>query len=168
MNPIIYIMGVAGSGKTTIGKALSFKTGFPFFDGDDFHPPSNKEKMKAGHPLTDDDRQQWLQRLNTLAVEHSGLKGAVIACSALKEKYRVILSSGVQQNIWIFLQGDYELIFERMKKRDHFMPVQLLHSQFDTLEIPQSAFTIDIKNDPDKIVEMIIAYMSEQQFISAV
>ena len=168
MNPIIYIMGVAGSGKTTIGKVLSFKTGIPFFDGDDFHPPSNKEKMKAGHSLTDDDRQQWLQRLNTLAVEHSGLKGAVIACSALKEKYRVILSSGVQQNIWIFLQGDYELILERMKKRDHFMPVQLLHSQFDTLEIPQSAFIIDIKNDPDKIVEMIIAYMSEQQFISAV
>ena len=167
MNPIIYIMGVAGSGKTTIGKGLSSKTGIPFFDGDDFHPPSNKEKMKAGHPLTDDDRQEWLQRLNTLAVEHSGLKGAVIACSALKEKYRVILSSRVQQNIWIFLQGDYELIFERMKKRDHFMPVQLLHSQFDTLEIPQSAFTIDIKNDPDKIVEMIIAYMSEQQFISA-
>ncbi|MGI8582046.1 MAG: gluconokinase [Chitinophagaceae bacterium] len=168
MNPIIYIMGVAGSGKTTIGKALSFKTGIPFFDGDDFHPPSNKEKMKAGHPLTDDDRQHWLQRLHTLAVEHSGLKGAVIACSALKEKYRVILSSGVQQNIWIFLQGDFELIFERMKKRDHFMPVQLLHSQFDTLEIPQSAFTIDIKNDPDKIVELIIAYMSEQQFISAI
>ncbi len=61
MNPIIYIMGVAGSGKTTIGKALSFKTGIPFFDGDDFHPPSNKEKMKACHPLTYDDRQQWVQ-----------------------------------------------------------------------------------------------------------
>ncbi len=168
MNAIIYIMGVSGSGKTTIGKLLSFKTGIPFFDGDDFHPTSNKEKMKSGHPLTDDDRQQWLQRLNTLAVEHSGLKGAVIACSALKEKYRSILSFGVQQKTWIFLQGSYEVIYDRTKERDHFMPVQLLHSQFDTLEIPESAFTIDIKNDPDKIVEMIIAYMSEQQFISAV
>ena len=91
-------MGVSGSGKTTIGKMLSGRTGIPFFDGDDFHPPSNKEKMKSGHPLNDEDRQVWLQKLNLLAVAQSNGNGAIIACSALKEKYRVLLSSGVPQN----------------------------------------------------------------------
>ena len=154
-------MGVSGSGKTTIGMALSSKTGIPFFDGDDFHSLNNKEKMKAGTPLNDDDRAQWLQTLNELAKEQTGVKGAVIACSALKEKYRAQLSSGVPKTNWIFLQGDYELIFERIKNRAHFMPAQLLQSQFDTLEIPQSALTIDIKNDPDKIVERIIAHVHD-------
>jgi len=161
MKPIIYIMGVSGSGKTTIGMALSSKTGIPFFDGDDFHSLNNKEKMKAGTPLNDDDRAQWLQTLNELAKEQTGVKGAVIACSALKEKYRAQLSSGVPKTNWIFLQGDYELIFERIKNRAHFMPAQLLQSQFDTLEIPQSALTIDIKNDTDKIIERIIAHVHD-------
>ncbi len=159
-------MGVAGSGKTTIGKALSLKTGIPFFDGDDFHPPSNKEKMKSGHPLDDDDRQQWLEQLNTLAIEQQKSKGAIIACSALKEKYRSILSLGVQQTTWIFLQGSYEVIYERMKERDHFMPVQLLHSQFDTLEIPVAAFTVDINNDRDYIVQLIVQHLHDQQALT--
>ena len=164
MSHIIYIMGVAGSGKTTIGKLLSLKTGLPFFDGDDFHPMENKEKMKAGHPLTDDDRQQWLQQLNALAIDKSKLKGAIIACSALKEKYRAILGTDIKGPVWVFLQGNYETIHERMKKRkDHFMPARLLQSQFDNLEIPASAFTADIKNDPDKIVELIMQYLNEQK-----
>ncbi|MFN2456845.1 MAG: gluconokinase [Chitinophagaceae bacterium] len=163
MNAVIFIMGVACSGKTTIGKLLSLRTGIPFFDGDGFHPLSNKEKMKAGIPLNDEDRQQWLHQLNTLAVEQSKLKGAIIACSALKEKYRNTLASGVRQPTWIFLQGDYELIYDRMNKRTHFMPVQLLRSQFDILEIPASACTVDIKNDPGKIVEMIVQYLNNQQ-----
>ena len=159
MGPVIYIMGVAGSGKTTIGRLLSQSAGFPFFDADDYHSAENKEKMKAGQPLNDDDRQQWLQQLNVLAIEQSKLKGAIIACSALKEKYRDLLAQDIPQTIWIFLQGDYELIHERIKNRDHFMPVELLQSQFRDLEAPTSAITIEIKDDPDKIVKTIMSYL---------
>ena len=158
-NPVIYVTGVSGSGKTTIGKLLSLKTALPFFDADDFHPAANKEKMKAGHALTDDDRAQWLQRLNSLAVEQSKLEGAVIACSALKEKYRTVLAKGIAKPVWIFLNGEYDLIRQRMKQRDHYMPVALLRSQFEDLEVPSSAFTVDIKNDPRKIVDLILEYL---------
>ncbi len=156
-------MGVAGSGKTTIGKLLSLKTGIPFFDGDDFHPANNKEKMKAGHPLNDSDRKLWINQLNTLAIEQSNLKGAIIACSALKEKYRIALSHSISQPFWIFLQGTYNIIYERMKRRDHFMPIKLLQSQFADLETPASAFAIDIKNDPGKIVESIMQYLNDRK-----
>ena len=156
-------MGVSGSGKTTIAKLLSKKTGLPFFDGDDFHPSDNTEKMKAGHPLTDEDRQQWLHTINALAGEQSKLKGAIIACSALKKKYRIILSQDILKPTWIFLQGTYDLIHKRMEKRDHFMPVQLLRYQFEDLEIPTAAVTVDIKNEPDKIVEMIVQYLNDRK-----
>lgn len=159
MNPVIYIMGVAGSGKTTIGKLLSGKTGLPFLDADDYHPLENKEKMKAGNPLNDEDRQEWLRKINSLAIIHSKLKGAIIACSALKEKYRAILADGVNNTVWVFLQGHYDIIHERMRRREHFMPVQLLQSQFADLEVPASALTMDIKNDPGEIVEMIVDHL---------
>ena len=162
MGPVIYIMGVSGSGKTTIGKLLSLKTGFPFFDGDDFHPLENKEKMKAGIPLNDEDREQWLHKLNDLAIAQSTLNGAVLACSGLKEKYRIVLTQNVKQPIWIFLQGAYKLIYERMEKREHYMPVGLLQSQFNDLETPVSAFTIDIKNNPEEIVEEIMQYLNSR------
>ena len=159
MKPVIYIMGVAGSGKTTIGKLLAAKTGIPFFDGDDFHPPQNKEKMKAGTPLDDEDRQQWLHQLHILAVEHSKLNGAIVACSALKQKYRDILADNISKTVWVFLQGNYDLIYDRMKQREHFMPARLLGSQFADLEIPNAALTIDIQNDPTDIVETIVEYL---------
>ena len=151
-------MGVSGSGKTTIGKKLSAKTGLPFFDGDDFHPPSNKEKMTQGIPLTDEDRKDWLVKMNQAAKNQAKLTGAVIACSALKEKYRAILSSGITIPLyWVLLQGSFELIKKRMEERkDHFMPAGLLSSQFDALQIPANCITIDISNSPDEIVEMII------------
>src|SRR6266700_2782944 len=102
---IIYIMGVSGSGKTTIGKKLSERTNIPFFDADDFHSLANKKKMKAGDPLTDDDRAVWLTRINALAKEQMKKKGAIIACSALKEKYRIVLSGGIIIPVfWIFLR----------------------------------------------------------------
>ena len=164
INFIIYIMGVSGSGKTTIGKLLSQKTTIPFFDGDDFHPPANKEKMKSGKPLNDDDRKEWLREINKMATEQAKLKGAVIACSALKEKYRGILSNGIADPIWIFLQGSYDEVYERMKKRnDHYMPVQLLSSQFENLEIPANVFSIDIKNEPEAIVAKIYQYLAERE-----
>ncbi len=164
MSDIIYIMGVAGSGKTTIGKLLSFQTGFSFFDADDLHPAGNKQKMKTGNSLDDNDRQTWLHKLNVLAIVQSKLKGAIIACSALKKKYRDVLAKGISNPEWIFLEGSYEIIYERMQKRkDHFMPPALLRSQFENLEIPADALMINIKNEPAKIVEMIMQNLSEKK-----
>ena len=159
---VIYIMGVAGSGKTTTGIKLSEATAIPFFDADDFHPPANKEKMKAGKPLNDEDRKGWLSTINELAKENSQKSGAIIACSALKEKYRNQLSAGIKSTVhWIILQGSFSLIQQRMKARkDHFMPAGLLQSQFDTLETPEYAVVIDINNDPDEIVADIIKKLS--------
>jgi carbohydrate kinase (thermoresistant glucokinase family) len=153
---IIYIMGVSGSGKTTIGKLLSQKTGIPFFDADDFHPIANKEKMRSGHALNDGDREEWLQKIQQLAVQQSQLNGAIVACSALKEKYRTVLNAGMEQPLWIFLQGSYETVFERVNNRKgHYMPASLLRSQFDNLEIPKDALTINIEKGPEEIVELI-------------
>lgn len=158
---IIYIMGVSGSGKTTIGKLLSQKIAIPFFDGDDFHSLANKEKMKNRQPLTDDDRKEWLGELNKLAKEQIKLKGAIIACSALKEKYRNVLAEGLSETKWIFLQGSYEEIHKRLEKRTgHYMPAQLLGSQFETLEVPVDALSVNIENSPEKIVWIIEQYLS--------
>ena len=160
LNPVIYIMGVSGSGKTTIGKLVAASTGLPFFDADDFHPEPNKQKMKAGEALTDADRQPWLLCLQQLAIVQSDLKGAVIACSALKENYRNILTNGVPQPVWVFLQGSYNLIYKRMEKRSgHFMPAHLLQSQFDSLEIPENALTISIEEKPEVISAQIKQYL---------
>src|SRR5882724_4089288 len=156
---IIYIMGVSGSGKTTSGKLLSEKISIPFFDADEFHSTANKEKMKTGKPLTDEDRSGWLITLNQLAREQQEKQGAIIACSALKEKYRKILSAGIAAPvIWVFLQGNYELILERMKTRTgHFMPPEMLSSQFETLETPSKAITVDVAGSPEKIVATVIS-----------
>jgi carbohydrate kinase (thermoresistant glucokinase family) len=155
---IFFIMGVSGSGKTTIGELLSERTGIPFFDADDYHPESNKKKMQEGHPLTDEDRQGWLIRLNELAIEQAKNKGAIIACSALKERYREILSTNVTVPVyWVLLQGSFELIKERIEKRKgHYMPASLLRSQFDILEAPANAIVEDIANDPGFIVDDIL------------
>jgi gluconokinase len=154
---IIYIMGVSGSGKTTVGKKLSGELGFPFFDADDFHSEANKDKMKTGLPLNDDDRAEWLITINEHARRQKN--GAVIACSALKEKYRKILSEGITLPLyWIFLKGSYELIRKRMEARkDHYMPPALLTSQFEALEIPQQSIAVDISKNANKIVEEIIS-----------
>ena len=158
-------MGVAGSGKTTIGQLLHQKTGVPFFDADDFHPLVNKEKMKAGHALNDEDRAVWLQQLNQLAQQQLHLEGAIIACSALKENYRSVLGIGIAAPVWIFLQGSYDTILERMKNRSgHFMPASLLQSQFDSLEIPSDALSISIAQEPAVIVEIIYDYLSSDVF----
>jgi gluconokinase len=157
-------MGVSGSGKSTIGKKLSVKIGFPFFDGDDFHPAVNKEKMKAGIPLSDMDRAAWLIRMNELAKEQMKKEGAVIACSGLKERHRSILSGGINiPFFWVFLQGDFQLIQKRMEARTgHFMPATLLTSQFETLEIPENCIAIDISKTPDEIVETIISEIEKK------
>lgn len=164
MNQIIYIMGVSGSGKTTIGKLLTQKMNIPFFDADDFHPMENKEKMKSGQPLNDEDREKWLQEINLLARKEAFLHGAVIACSALKKKYRILLNEGIAKTAWIYLEGSYEIIYERMQSRPaHFMPAALLQSQFDILEIPAEAFCISIDKDPVEITNHIYAYLQKNK-----
>jgi len=138
---------------------MSNRTGIPFFDGDDFHSPEKVEKMRKGQALNDADRAEWLTRMNKIAKEQMTSKGAIIACSALKEKYRKTLSSGITGPwFWVFLRGDFETIEKRMAlRKDHFMPTALLTSQFETLEIPKGAITIDIYDEPDKIVDGIIS-----------
>lgn len=161
---IYMIMGVSGSGKTTIGKLLAKELSIPFLDGDDFHSASNKSKMQAGIPLTDSDREQWLQIIHEKAVEsiHSH-QSLIIACSALKKTYRDLLEAGIQKNIvWLYLDGDPALIEERMKSRkDHFMPTSLLSSQFAILEKPDKAITINISFDTNIIIQKIMEAINQ-------
>lgn len=152
-------MGVSGSGKSTIGELLAKKLDLPFFDADDFHPIENVAKMKAGNPLNDEDRAPWLDNLNQLAKKELAKKGAIITCSALKQKYRISLENGLQSSPeWIFLNGDFELILKRMNQREgHYMPASLLQSQFDALEIPANAFEVDIALPPTVIIARILS-----------
>ncbi len=156
-NKAIVIMGVSGSGKTTIGKLLAEKIQMPFFDGDDFHSEENIRKMASGKPLQDEDRKEWLLQLNALIQENQNKKGCVIACSSLKKNYRDILSKNVPNAIkFVFLQGSYSEILSRMESREnHFIPSSLLKSQFETLEIPQKAYSISIMQNPDQMVTNI-------------
>ena len=152
MTKIIYIMGVSGCGKSTIGIKIASALAIPFFDGDDYHPKENVDKMQSGIPLNDQDRQGWLETLNKLAIEHLG-KGAVIACSALKEKYRTLLQKGIEnESEFLFLQGSFDEIQERLNlRKGHYMPASLLQSQFDALETPEKAVVLSIKNTPEEL-----------------
>jgi carbohydrate kinase (thermoresistant glucokinase family) len=154
---ILFVMGVSGSGKSTIGKLLASALGYPFFDGDDFHPDHNIKKMAAGKPLNDEDRYEWLLALNELAKNHTS-KGAVIACSALKESYRDLLQKGIDTKVhYIYLKGSFEEILERLQQRkEHFMPLELLQSQFEALSPPKNAIVVEIKEQPEKIVDSIL------------
>ncbi|KAA5825164.1 decarboxylating NADP(+)-dependent phosphogluconate dehydrogenase [Algibacter amylolyticus] len=156
-NKVIYIMGVSGCGKSTIGQMLAKRFKIPFFDGDDFHPQSNIDKMSSGLPLNDADRLGWLQTLNELAKTELQKSSCVIVCSALKESYRTLLSKGVEdQTAWVHLVGSYNQIVERLNKREnHFMDSSLLQSQFDTLENPSNALEINIGLTPEEIVDKI-------------
>jgi gluconokinase len=157
---VFIIIGVSGCGKTTIGSLLAAQLNCPFYDGDDFHPPQNVAKMASGTPLNDADRAPWLRRLHDLLAEHLAQgETAVLACSALKKKYRDLLREENENVQFIYLHGDFDLIWQRMSARQgHYMKADMLQSQFDTLEIPGSdeALTIHIDQKPDDIMAEIM------------
>jgi gluconokinase len=165
MNQIRFfiIMGVSGCGKTAVGKTLAQQLGWDFFDADDFHPPANILKMQSGIPLNDSDRAPWLDALHDLIL--STLKAnrpAVLACSALKERYRQQLMEGNDGVQLVYLKGRYELIWSRLSERkEHYMKPHMLKSQFETLEEPVNALTIDSSLSVDEIVEEILKYMEK-------
>lgn len=155
---VIYVIGVSGSGKSTIGKMLADQLAYDFFDADDFHPEINILKMSKGQALNDEDRKDWLTAINDCAIKNSEDNGTVVACSALKKKYRDTLSDGLEKApVWVYLKGSYEVINDRMKKReDHFMPASLLKSQFDTMEVPRKSIRVNVEKDEEAIVFEII------------
>jgi gluconokinase len=157
---IVLVMGVAGSGKTTVGLLLAARLGWEFTDGDDFHPPANIEKMKHGIPLTDEDRLPWLQALHgQIAAWISQGRNAVLACSALKQRYRQILWNGPEVKL-VYLKGTYDLILQRIASRHHhFAHEDLLASQFADLEEPADAIVVDVSKTPDQIVLEILRHL---------
>lgn len=158
---IIVIMGVAGSGKTTIGEMLAKRMNIPFYDGDLYHPEENVKKMASGIPLTDTDREPWLHSLAQLVTRAENEGGAVVACSALKQRYREMLSSGGTIQ-FVYLKGTQELISRRLLKRSgHFLPPQLLNSQFEALEEPDDAVVVSVDKTPDEVCREIMSRLPE-------
>jgi gluconokinase len=161
---IVVMMGVSGSGKTTIGSLLAKRTNAVFADADDYHPLANKQKMAAGHPLSDADRQPWLKELNRLLQRwHEAGQSGVLACSALKASYRTILESGLPQGAltFVLLDASKHLLAERLAARQHeYMSPNLLDSQLATLETPSDALCIVNDRTPDEVVTQILTHIS--------
>lgn len=155
---LIVVMGVSGCGKTTVGAALAQQLGYAFADADEFHPSANVAKMRAGQPLNDDDRWPWLDALNRmLGDSRSRRRAVVLACSALKQRYRDRLSAGLPGVAWVHLSGSFEQISARLAQRQHhYMPASLLRSQFEALEPPQDALAVPIDATPEVLVERIV------------
>lgn len=154
---IILLMGVAGSGKTTIGQRLAEKLGWPYFEADDFHSAANKKKMGHGVPLNDDDRAPWLaairQQIDQCIAQH---QSAVFTCSALKEKYRQVLMGNAPAVKLVYLSGSPALLQARLDHREaHYMKANMLESQLAALEVPANALKVDIDQPPEKIVTEI-------------
>ena len=166
---VFIVMGVSGSGKSSVGRLLANELSVPFIDADDHHPTSNIEKMSKGIPLNDNDREPWLDRLHEIALNHLD-SGCVIACSALKKSYRRRLDQSITSNIsWVYLKGSYNLIFNRMKNRkDHFMDAEMLKSQFETLEEPKNAIEMDIADSPEVIIQKIKLQLKVKAEISVI
>lgn len=154
---IVILMGVSGSGKTTVGKLLAQRLGAHFLDADDFHPEDNVRKMRSGLALDDADRKPWLEQLKTELRNHEARgKSVVLACSALKRSYRDQLRQGLGDVRVVYLHGTKALLAARLAAREgHYMPPTLLDSQLDTLEEPRNAITIDVSGTPEGATEAI-------------
>jgi len=160
-NKAIIIMGVSGVGKTTIGKLLAEATGLSFYDSDDYHSSANVAKMAAGKALTDIDRQEWLEKLHELLQTQLTRQGCILACSALKEKYREVLASNLANVNFVYLKVSYQEVLKRLEERKgHYMKADLLQSQFDILEEPTNALTISIQLSMQEIVATIVKHFS--------
>ncbi len=154
---VIILMGVTGSGKTTVGEALAKDLGWTYYDADDFHPDRNVQKMAQGTPLDDDDRWPWLDILAAeIGVWGEAEGGVILGCSALKQSYRDVLVGGRTNVHIVHLSGQKDLIARRLETRQgHYMPASLLDSQFETLEEPCDALNIDIAPEPSEIASAI-------------
>jgi gluconokinase len=159
--PIVVVMGVAGSGKSTIGRRLAQALGVPFVEGDDFHDPENIERMARGEPLTDEMRQPWLDRLDR-ELHRRRETGVVLAASALTEASRRRLTDGLDNVRFVVLTGDRELLRERLAQRKgHFFDPELLDSQLATLEIPEDGIVVPVDGAPDDVTERAFARLRE-------
>jgi gluconokinase len=156
---VIVLMGVAGSGKSTIGAALARQLGWPFRDADEFHPGANIAKMRRGIPLTDDDRRPWLEAIRASIAQYlSARENVIFACSALKQIYRELIEVDAEKVRFVYLKGPPALIAERLaQRRGHFFDPKLMQSQFDELEEPQDAIEVDISPSPETIADSIVA-----------
>lgn len=159
----VILMGVAGSGKSTVGSALAQELGWDFYDADGFHPIENITKMASGIPLDDEDRAPWLASLHALiSASLQEDRPGVLACSALRKSYRQRLledNSGVKV---VYLKGNYDLIWSRLDARmDHYMKPHMLQSQFEALEEPQNALTLDTTMSVDELVQKILEYIEK-------
>ena len=161
----VVVMGVSGSGKSTIGRLLAERLGCPFYDGDDYHPAANVAKMAAGIPLDDADRDGWLAELAALiAVGLARGEDGVIACSALKRQYRDVLSVDERRVRFVYLRGEFDTIWARLQSREgHFMGANLLQSQFDALEEPRGAIVVDTSLEPEQVIDRILEQLMDTQ-----
>ena len=155
---VILLMGVSGSGKSTVGKMLAERLGWPFYDGDDFHPKSNIDKMSQGLPLNDHDRRPWLLAIHDLLIGITAGKGrAVVVGSVLKQDYRDRVVEGMEGIKLVYLKGEYAILEERLKRRQgHPFKAALLGSQFEILEEPAEALVVRVDTSPESIVNRIV------------
>ena len=160
---IVIVMGVTGSGKTTVGMLLAKRLDWDFLDADDFHSVANKAKMHQGIPLTDADRMPWLEAMHAKLLQlDSERRNAVLGCSALKQSYRDVLMDAVQAKL-VYLKGSYRFIANRLHSRKgHFADEHILAGQFADLEEPRNAIVVDIAPSADKIVDEILLHLNLQ------
>ena len=164
---VLVIMGVSGTGKTTLAKALQVRTGWAFQEGDELHPPENVAKMRAGIPLTDEDRAPWLRLCAKWAQERLAAgQGGILTCSALKRSYREIVGEGLENLRFVYLRVSREVLEARLAARKgHYMPASLLGSQLDTLEVPtvdEPVWAVDATRPTDETAAIVMAHIRNE------